>query len=271
MRDYAGRNVLITGAASGIGRLLAQRIAAEGGRVILWDVDAAGLERTRTELAAAGRTVAAYACNLRDRAAIAATAATTLRDRGPVDILINNAGVVSGRTLLEASDDDILRTFDVNTLALFWTTRAFLPAMMERRSGHVVTIASAAGVVGTSRLVDYCASKHAAVGFDESLRLELRRLGTKVTTTVVCPFYISTGMFEGVKTRFRLLLPILTPEYAAARILDAIRRDRRRLIMPRLVYVTWLGRLLPVRLFDAIMEFLGVNRSMDEFVGRTGH
>ena len=139
------------------------------------------------------------------------------------------------------------------------------------RSGHVVTIASAAGVVGTSRLVDYCASKHAAVGFDESLRLELRRLGTKVTTTVVCPFYISTGMFEGVKTRFRLLLPILTPEYAVDRILDAIRRNRPRLIMPRLVYVTWLGRLLPVRLFDAIMEFLGVNRSMDEFVGRTGH
>ena len=76
---------------------------------------------------------------------------------------------------------------------------------------------------------------------------------------------------EGVKTRFRLLLPILTPEYAADRIVDAIRRDRRRLIMPRLVYVTWLGRLLPVRLFDAIMEFLGVNRSMDDFVGRMDH
>ena len=130
---------------------------------------------------------------------------------------------------------------------------------------------SAAGVVGTSRLVDYCASKHAPVGFDESLRLELRRLGSNIKTTVVCPFYISTGMFEGVKTRFRLLLPILTPEYAADRIVDAIRRDRRRLVMPRLVYVTWLGRLLPVRLFDAVMEFLGVNRSMDDFVGRMDH
>ena len=268
MSDYAGKNVLITGAASGIGRLLAHRVAAAGARVILWDVDATRLEQTRAELAAAGRTVVTYACNLRDRAAILATATATLRDAGPVDILVNNAGVVSGKTLLEARDDDILRTFDVNTLALFWTTRAFLPGMMQRESGHIVTIASAAGVVGTSRLVDYCASKHAAVGFDESLRLELRRLGSKIKTTVVCPFYISTGMFEGVKTRFRLLLPILTPEYAANRIVDAIRRDRRRLIMPRLVYVTWLGRLLPVRLFDAIMEFLGVNQSMDEFVGR---
>jgi all-trans-retinol dehydrogenase (NAD+) len=271
MSDFAGRNVLITGAASGIGRLLAQKMAAEGARVILWDVDAQGLERTRAELAAAGRTVAAYPCNLRDRAAIAATAAATMREGGPLDILINNAGVVSGRTLLAAADDDILRTFDVNTLALFWTTRAFLPAMMERQSGHIVTIASAAGVVGTSRLVDYCASKHAAVGFDESLRLELRRLGSKIKTTVVCPFYISTGMFEGVKTRFRLLLPILTPEYATNRIVEAIRRDRGRLVMPRLVYTTWLGRLLPLRVFDAVMEFLGVNKSMDDFVGRAGH
>jgi len=266
--DYAGRNVLITGAASGIGRLLAGRIAAEGARLILWDVDAEALQRARVELATTAATVTAYACDLRDRAAIAATAAATLRDVGPIDILVNNAGIVSGRTLLEARDDDILRTFDVNTLALFWTTRAFLPAMLERGTGHVVTIASAAGLVGTSRLVDYCASKHAAVGFDESLRLELRRLGSNVKTTVVCPFYISTGMFAGVKTRFRLLLPILTPDYAADRIVRAVRRDRRRLVMPRLVYATWLARLLPVPAFDGLMEFLGVNRSMDEFVGR---
>src|SRR5262249_39176933 len=163
-----------------------------------------------------------YVCNLRDRAAVAATAAATLRECGPVDILVNNAGVVSGKTLLAASEDDIVRTFDVNTLALFWTTRAFLPAMIERGSGHVVTIASAAGLVGTSRLVDYCSSKHAAVGFDEALRLELRRLRSQVLTTVVCPFYISTGMFEGVKTRLPLLLPILTPEYATDRIVAAI-------------------------------------------------
>jgi all-trans-retinol dehydrogenase (NAD+) len=266
--DFAGRTVLVTGAASGIGRLLADRVAAEGARVVLWDVDVVALDRARAELAAAGHAVAAYACNVRDRAAVAAVAARTLVEQGAVDVLVNNAGVVSGKTLLDASDDDILRTFDVNTLALFWTTRAFLPAMIERGRGHVVTIASAAGIVGTSRLVDYCASKHAAVGFDESLRLELRRLGSPVKTTVVCPFYISTGMFAGVRTRFPLLLPILTPEYAVDRIVEAIRRDRPRLVMPRFVYATWLARLLPVGAFDAIMELLGVNRSMDEFVGR---
>ena len=271
MGDLRDRTVLITGAASGLGRLLAQKMGARGARLVLWDVDAQGLERVRAELAAAGRTVAAYPCNLRDRAAIAAAAAATLRDHGHVDVLLNNAGVVSGKTLLEASDDHVLRTFEVNTLALFWMTRAFLPEMMRRDSGHIVTIASAAGIVGTSRLVDYCSSKHAAVGFDESLRLELKRLGSRIRTTVVCPFYITTGMFEGVKTRFPWLLPILDPEYATDRILRAIERDHRRLIMPRVVYSTFLGRLLPISVFDSLMEFLGVNKSMDDFVGRAAH
>jgi all-trans-retinol dehydrogenase (NAD+) len=270
MSDYAGRTVLVTGAASGMGRLLALRFAAEGASVVLWDVNAQGLDAVRAEIAAAGGTARAYACNLADRRAIAAVAAKTLAEAGPVDILVNNAGVVSGKTLLDASDDDIQRTFDVNTLALFWTTRAFLPAMLARDRGHVVTIASAAGIVGTSRLVDYCASKHAAVGFDEALRLELRRAGSRVKTTVVCPFYISTGMFAGVKTRVPLLLPILEPEYAVNRIVEAVRRDRRRLVMPRFVYLTWLVRLLPIGVFDAVMEFFGVNKSMDEFTGRTG-
>ena len=271
MGELRDRTVLITGAASGLGRLLALKMAARGATLILWDVDAAGLERVRGEVAATGRKVSAYPCNLRDRAAIASTAMATLRDHGHVDVLVNNAGVVSGKTLLEASDDHVLRTFEVNTLALFWTTRAFLPEMMRRDSGHVVTIASAAGIVGTSRLVDYCSSKHAAVGFDESLRLELKRLGSRIQTTVVCPFYITTGMFTGVKTRFQWLLPILDPEYATDRIMHAIEHDRRRLIMPRVVYTTFLGRVLPVRMFDGLMEFLGVNKSMDEFVGRAGH
>ena len=270
MSDYAGRTVLVTGAASGMGRLLALRFAAESASVVLWDVNAQGLDAVRGEVAAAGGTARAYTCNLTDRRAIATVAAKTLAEGGPVDILVTNAGIVSGKTLLDATDDDIQRTFDVNALALFWTTRAFLPAMLARDRGHVVTIASAAGIVGTSRLVDYCASKHAAVGFDEALRLELRRAGSHVKTTVVCPFYVSTGMFAGVKTRIPLLLPILDPDYVVNRIVEAVRRDRRRLIVPRFVYLTWLVRVLPVGVFDAVMEFFGVNKSMDEFTGRGG-
>src|SRR5262249_10317523 len=141
MTAYAGKNVLITGAASGLGRLMAFRIAAEGGNLILWDVDREGLVATEAELAARGTKVRSYACDLTDRRAIAASATRTLTDHGSVDILINNAGIVSGKTLLDASEQEIERTFDVNALALFWTTRAFLPGMLERDSGHVITIA----------------------------------------------------------------------------------------------------------------------------------
>jgi all-trans-retinol dehydrogenase (NAD+) len=268
MTAFRDSTILLTGAASGLGRMMARTMAAEGARLVLWDVDARGLEATQAELAATRAPVTTYVCDLSDRAAIAATAARTLAECGPVDILVNNAGVVSGKTLLDAADADIERTFAVNALALFWVTRAFLPAMLARNRGHLVTIASAAGLVGTSRLVDYCASKYAAVGFDESLRFELRRERSKVLTTVVCPFYVSTGMFAGVRTRIPWLLPILEPEYAVRRILAAIRADRRRLIMPRVVVMTYLARVLPVAAFDAIMEFLGVSRSMDEFRGR---
>ena len=269
MTDFKDAHVLITGAASGIGRLLARGAAVRGARVTLLDRDEAGLLAVRAELAREGCDAAAIAVDLCDRAALQATLARVLAARGPVAILINNAGIVTGKTLLECSDAAIERTFQVNTLALFWTVRAVLPAMLERGRGHVVTIASAAGLGGTSRLTDYCASKFAAVGFDESLRLELKRLGHPVRTTVVCPWYIDTGMFSGVRTRFPVLLPILKPDYVAARILGAIQGNRKRLVMPRFVMAVLLARILPLGLFDAVMRFFGVDRSMDEFSGRT--
>ena len=117
-------------------------------------------------------------------------------------------------------------------------------------------------------MTDYCSSKFAAVGFDESLRLELKRLNSNVVTTVVCPFYIDSEMFRGVKTRFSWLLPILKPEVVVERIVNAIQKNRRRLVMPWFVYTSWLSRLLPVSWFDALMSFFGVSRSMDEFTGR---
>jgi len=186
-------------------------------------------------------------------------------------VLINNAGVVSGKPLLELTDEAIERTFEINTLSLFRTTRAFLPGMMKKNSGHIVTIASAGGLIGVPKMTDYSASKFAAVGFDESLRVELKQLGyPKIQTTVVCPYYISTGMFKGVKTRFPWLLPIQEPEDAANKIIHAIERNKRRLLMPPFAYTTYAGRLLPVSLLDSIASFVGINNSMDDFKGRGG-
>lgn len=126
---------------------------------------------------------------------------------GPVDILVNNAGVVPGSPFFDTPDEKILKTMQVNVHANFWTVKAFLPGMIARGRGHLVTISSAAGIIGVMGLADYSAGKFAVFGFHEALRMELRRLKSAVATTVVCPFFIDTGMFAGVRTRFLRLLP----------------------------------------------------------------
>lgn len=268
MTDFRNKNVLITGAAMGIGRLMAEKIAELGGNLFLWDIDRAGLDSLQEELQRRGSQTVVEVCNLTDRAAIYAAAERALQQAGGIDVLINNAGVVSGKFITEASDEEILRTFQVNVLAHFWTTRAFLPGMIRRNSGHVVTIASAAGIVAPPRLADYSASKHAAVGFTDSLRLELRRQKSNVRTTLVCPYYIDTGMFAGVKTRIPWLLPIMKPGYVVNRIIKAVRRNRQRLVLPWFVLASYPCRILPTFMFDALIDWFGINRSMDEFTGR---
>ena len=266
MTKIAGSRILMTGAASGFGRLMSLMMAAKGGRMVLWDIDQSGLDGIVAEIEAAGGEAHGMVCDLRDRLAIERLADEVL-ESGPVDVLVNNAGIVSGRSLLELEPEQIEATFDVNALALFWTTRCFLPAMLKQDSGHVVTIASAAGLNGTAQLVDYSASKFAAVGFDESLRAELRQMKSRVRTTVVCPFVADTGMFEGVRRHF-FLLPVLKQNKVAAKTVRAIERNRRRLLMPRFVYASYPCRMLPVGLNDWIGDVLGVNRTMQGFIGR---
>jgi all-trans-retinol dehydrogenase (NAD+) len=271
MTELAGRSALITGGASGIGRLLATELGKRDARLTLWDIDEAGIEDAVEEIRrTTGASCSGYVCDVSDRRAVDTVARQLLSDAGEVDVLVNNAGIVTGAPLLDLPDERIEATFRVNVLPLYWVTKAFLPGMIARQRGHVVTVASAAGLLGVPRQTDYSASKHAAVGFDESLRVELARLAPTIRTTVVCPFYIDTGMFAGASTRFRRLLPILRPEDVARRIATAIERDRRRLIMPPLVRVVPALRILPVPVFDKVMDFFGVNVSMDTFVGRDG-
>ncbi|KAH3748713.1 epidermal retinol dehydrogenase 2-like [Dreissena polymorpha] len=142
--------------------------------------------------------------------------------------------------------------------------------MIKRNHGHVVNIASSAGLIGVNGLADYCASKFAAVGFDESLRFELQSMGrTGIHTTVVCPFFISTGMFEGAKTRFPFILPVLKPEFVADKIVDAVLCNQTMLCLPRILYVFFaLKGVLPHTCLQLLCDHLGVNNFMDEFKGR---
>lgn len=271
---YAGACVVITGAGSGIGRLMALRIVEEGGRVAIWDING---EAARTTADMANAQVGAdpsdlkaiaFTVDVTDNAAVQQAAADTIDALGRVNVLINNAGVVSGAPFEDLTEQQIRRTFAVNVLSLFWTTKAFMPALKKQQRAAIVTVASAAGIVAVARQTDYAASKFAAVGFTSSLRSELKKAGSHIRTLTVCPYYIDTGMFEGVTTKFPLLLPILKEQAVADRIVEAVAKGRERLIMPPFAAVAGFVAALPPKIADPIYGIFGLNEGMDHFTGR---
>jgi len=264
---WRGAHVLITGGGSGLGRLLALGAARRGARhVTVWDLSAERAEATARLIRQTAATATGRAVDVADQPQVAEAA----RQTEAVDILVNNAGVISGRALLDSPPAAIERTLQVNLHALFWVTQAFLGGMVERDRGTVVTIASAAGLIGVARMADYSASKFGAYGFNEALRGELRRADSHVHSLVVCPYYMDTGMFAGVTTRFPKLLPILNPEVVAVDILNAVERGRRQLILPPFVRNLPLLRLLPTAGLDRLADFFGINHGLDDFHGRPG-
>ncbi|KAE9418565.1 hypothetical protein Angca_009868, partial [Angiostrongylus cantonensis] len=212
----------------------------------------------------------AYTVDLSKREQIYEMAERVKAEVGKVDILINNAGIVTGKKIFDCPDELMELTMAVNTHALFYTTKAFVPAMIQKNHGHIVTIASIAGKAGVSGLVDYCASKHGAVGFHESLTAELDARGsTGVKTTVVCPYYIDTGMFDGVETKSPTLLPILQPNYVVDCIMEAVLTDKELISMPRFNYfVMFAMGFLPSDVLRTLSRYFGVNETMETFRGR---
>ncbi|ETW10339.1 hypothetical protein H310_00663 [Aphanomyces invadans] len=276
------KHAFVTGAASGIGRGLAIALSNAGAVVTLVDVNKGGMEETARVINQPGR-VHVCQCDVSDykqvESAVAIAVATFKR---PVDVLINNAGIVSGKKFIELTLPDMERTIQVNTLAQFYTTKVTLPAMIEHRQGLLVTVSSMMGLIGASSLVDYCASKFALVGFHEALRLELRDTG--IRTLLVCPMAVDTGMFNGYQDgktlwqRFvtRYLLPMLSVDQVVGTIMDAIvdgRHDELISCAPgwRQHVLPWVARgvrLFPVWVMEIILGLGGAIHGMDSFVGR---
>ncbi len=271
MRSVAGKTVLVTGAAKGLGRLFARRAVEESAAVVvLWDVDEVGLKETAHELEALGGRVRAMQVDVSSSHDISAACAELLADVGPVQVLVNNAGIVRGnRYFWETADAaDVERTMAVNALAPMLITRELLPAMIESRSEcRLVTIASSAGLVANPRMAAYAGSKWAAVGWSDSVRLELEQAGHHhIRVTTVCPTYIDTGMFDGA--RGMLLTPMLRQEDVVDGTWAAMLRGAPFYITP------WTSRLnraiiglFPLRLRDLYLERAGVYHSMDNFTG----
>lgn len=272
MESVSGKKVLITGAAMGMGKIYAQ-LAVNGGAaaVILWDVNQAELDKTAAELKAQGGKVHPYLVDVSRMEAIQQAAEKVRQEVGHPDIVFNNAGIVRGKFFWEHDPvKDIWLTMAINSLAPMYIAREFLPAMIASKTEcRVINIASAAGTVSNPKMSVYCASKWAALGWSDSVRLELEKTGnTHVRVTTVCPSYISTGMFEGA--RGPLMTPILTPQYVCDKVWAAMKSGKPLLTLPWTVRLGMLCRgLLPLPIWDWVAEHIfGVYKSMDEFKGR---
>jgi short-subunit dehydrogenase len=272
MQNVAGKKILVTGAAMGMGKIYARLAVQEGAAAVaLWDINAAELDKTAAELRAAGGHVHTQVVDVARLEAITEAARVLRETVGDPDVVFNNAGVIRGKYFWEHDPlKDIAFTMNINAMAPMYIAREFLPAMIARR-GHeqrLVNIASAAGLISNPKMSVYCASKWSCTGWSDSVRLELEQAGHgHVRVTTVNPTYISTGMFEGAKTM--LFTPIMTPEYVTTRVWKAMKAGRARLVLPWTVYFSSALRgLLPVRVFDWIARHIfGVYNTMDDFKG----
>jgi NAD(P)-dependent dehydrogenase (short-subunit alcohol dehydrogenase family) len=187
----AGRRAVITGAGRGIGAAVAQALAETGAAVVLAGRTPAPLETLAASLRAAGAEARAVRCDVTDETSVRRLGEEARR-AGPVDILINNAGDAVSAPLAKVTLEEWNRVLAVNATGVFLCTREFLPAMVERRRGRVVTIASLAGLGGGKYIAPYAAAKHAAIGFTRSIAAETA--GSGVTVNAVCPGYVDTEM-----------------------------------------------------------------------------
>ena len=271
MPTVEGKTVLITGGAQGLGKLFAQKAVSEKARaVILWDVNEKGLQATADELKNAGGKVFVQKVDVSNLDSITKAAAATQKMVGAPDVLVNNAGVVRGKYFWEHDNvKDTAFQMNINTLAPMYITREFLPSMISsEKEARVINICSAAGLVANPRMSVYCASKAAATFWSDSLRLELIQAGhDKVKVSTVCPGYINTGMFDGVKAP--LLTPLLTPEMVCDAVWEGGLKGRPMIKLPWTIHLSQIFKgIMPVPTFDYVAgNLFGVYHSMDNFVG----
>jgi NAD(P)-dependent dehydrogenase (short-subunit alcohol dehydrogenase family) len=241
--DFANRVVLITGGSRGLGLVLARQFAQEGAQIAICARDEAELSHARADLESLGTEVVAVACDVTHRLEVDAMLAHVRQRLGPIDVLVNNAGMIQTGPMEEMTVEDYDYALRVHFWGPFFTTLGVLPDMRRRGFGRVVNIASLGGKIGIAHLLPYSTSKFALVGFSEGLRGALARDGIHVTT--VCPGLMRTGsprnaLFKGQHRReyawFSIgdSLPLLSAAdtRAARLIVNACRHGDAELIFP---------------------------------------
>lgn len=269
MSYYQGKRVLITGAGSGIGALLAEQLGRRGAEVIVTARRRKPAEEVARRVQAAGGRAHARLLDVSALEQIEPFRDQLHADIGEIDMLVNNAGVVFGGPFEEVALAEHLDTLQVNTLGLVAMSHAFMNDLRNASQGHLVNIASASAYIGLPFGSSYAASKWAVLGFSESLRLELKERGIgNVAVTTVCPSYISTGMFDGARSP--LLSPMLTPERVVRAILRGVKHRQALVAEPSSVRgIDLLKGALPRPLWDELARRSGISSSMKHWQGKS--
>ena len=268
MKNFADKKVLITGGASGIGKLMAEKLASRGSVVVIVDINLDAAQNVCSSIKRSGGKAYALYGDMGNVESLKKLKSEVSSHGINIDVLINNAGVVFGGEFEKIPLEKHLLTSKINVDGLIALTHIFFDDLRKSKDSNIVNIASASGFVGLPYGTSYAASKWAVIGFSESLRLELKERGiSNVHVTTVCPGYISTGMFSGVKAP--LILPWLRPETIVEKIIYGIERDCAFIKEPFLVkWVDFLKGVLPLGVFTSINKFLGVSTSMTHWKGR---
>ena len=232
--------VVITGGAGGIGAATARKIATKSAAVIVLDVLPLTYE--------APPNLHYYRCDLTDYSALQSTAESIRTDVGEPTCVVANAGICRGKTLLAASPRDIELTFGVNNLGIIWTAKTFLPSMVKNNHGHFLVIASQAGHSATAGIVDYSASKAAAIAIYEGIQTELKHAykAPAVRVSCVSPSTVDTKMFTGIKAPSNFIVPRLLPEDVGNLVANVLwKGDAANILIPAFAYISPPTRALP--------------------------
>lgn len=266
MKTFKNKIVLITGGASGIGKIMCRLLLERGAHVIIWDINSENLEKLNSNFSALGK-LSTMKVDVSTNTEIKIAANKVIKDFGGIDVLINNAGIIVGNYFHEHSVADIESTMRINANAPMYITHAFMDSMLSKNVGHVCNIASSGGLLSNPKMAVYVASKWSLIGFSDSLRLEMAQLNTNINVTTIMPYYINTGMFDGVHSK----IPILDPETTALTIIKAIEKNKKMVSIPGYIHrVTRFAQaLLPISIFDWFTgDVLGVYKTMEYFKGR---
>jgi len=266
MKTFKNKITLITGGASGIGEIMTRILLERGAIVIIWDINQKKLERVKSKYSNLGE-LTVMKVDVSNVSEIKNAASQFITDFGGIDVLINNAGIIVGSYFHEHSEANIVNTMNINANAPILISHAFIGNMLSKNSGHICNIASSGGLLSNPKMSVYVASKWSLIGFSDSLRLEMHQLKKNIKVTTIMPYYINTGMFEGVKSK----IPILDPEATAFTIIKAIAKNRKMVSIPGYIYTVtrFAQAILPLSIFDWFTgKVLGIYKTMDHFKGR---